>query len=203
MTIITRADVDASAAPHTLVRVKIERWLALGILGAAGVLVAHEFAYSLASAPATVTTSVQHGYLSLLWSIIGPLAGLTVGWVGVQRVRRMGLADGLSTSALLSVILPAFILLETGERALSGSDALAAFADPAVLLGIALCWPVAWLFGRLLDVAALAFGAGPDKFTAPRRRSVSFCWAPTSVEAANLSARLCHSVSRRGPPGLS
>lgn len=180
----------------------VERRLALGILGAAGVLVAHEFAYALTSAPSTVTNSVQHGYLSLLWSIIGPLAGLTVGYVGVQRVRRFGLPDGLSTATLAAVVLPAFVGLEITERALSGAGAFSAFAEPAVWLGIALCAPVAWFFSRLLDVAAIAFGAGSAP-RARRPRSILFHWVPTSVAPMGHSALLCHSLSRRGPPVLS
>lgn len=183
----------------------MERRLALGILSTAGVLVAHEFAYTLVSLfSAAVTTGGDHSYLGLLWSLFGPLAGLAVGRLAIQRVRKLDLGIGVSTQALWLVLLILFLLLETGERALSGHGALSAFTEPAVLVGIALSGPVAYLFQRLIDVAVLALGPDAPR-SAPRLpRSPGFLWAPLPAPTrAGQMLRLHYCMVRRGPPGLS
>lgn len=183
----------------------MERRLALGILSTAGVLVAHEFAYTLVSLfSAAVTTGGNHSYLGLLWSLFGPLAGLAVGRLAIQRVRKLDLGVGVSTRALWLLLLTMFLLLETGERVMSGEGALSAFAEPAVLVGIALSGPVAYLFQRLIDVAVLALGPDTPASSPRFLRRPGFLWAPQPAPIrAGQMLRLHHCMVRRGPPGLS
>lgn len=204
---IARGDTYQRGIGLTLKPMPVERKLALGILGAAGVLVTHEFAYMFVqAASATTELSLAHNHLALLWAVVGPLAGLAVARVGVQRVRRLELPGGLPIASLWRVILPVFLLLEVVERGITGQGWTTALAEPVVWLGLALCGPVAWFLHRFVDVAAdavVALAASAPRQNLRHRRPVRLAWIPALPIAASSTLLLVHSVSRRGPPHLS
>lgn len=180
-----------------------ERRLALGLFAAGGVLTAHELAYAfVAAAHAAADPRLGHADLGLLWAVLGPLAALALGRLAVLRVRRLVLPRRLRAGVITAAVLPAFATLEVAERVVTGQSWGSAFVEPAVLLGLALCPLVGWVFARLIVVAAELLDAAPAARPKIRGADVGLL-GPGIALLPQRIALLIHSVSRRGPPWLS
>jgi len=180
-----------------------ERRLALGLFAAGGVLTAHELAYAfVAAVHAAADPRIGHADLGLMWAVLGPLAALALGRLAILRVRRLVLPGRLGAGAVTAAIAPSFLALEVAERVATGQSWSSAFAAPAVLLGLALCPFVGWVFARLIRVAAeLLETTSPAR--PPSRGAVLGLLGPGATLLPQRIALLDHSVSRRGPPSLS
>ena len=182
---------------------EFERRLALGLFAAGGVLTAHELAYAfVAAVHAAADPRIGHANLGLVWAVLGPLAALALGRLAVLRVRRLVLPGRLGAARITAAIAPAFLTLEVAERAVMGHGFTSAFTQPAVLLGLALCPLVGWVFARLVEVAAELFEAAPPRSPRAPRAAIGLL-GPGADLLPQRVALLDHSVSRRGPPRLS
>lgn len=179
---------------------KFDRRLATALLSAAGVLVTHEFAYSLVTLFSEVSAgAVRHSYLTYLWAVVGPLAGLGCSMIGIRKVRTFGRLD-LNPRALAACIGAGYLALEFGERLVAGTGFSEAAAAGVIWVGAALVVPVAFLLCRAVEATAEVLRA----VLAPTNNvwfpgSAPLVARPAMVFAAE-SRLLHHSVQRRGPP---
>jgi len=188
-------------ARSTVEVVKFDRRLATALLSAAGVLVTHEFAYSIVTLFSEVANSdaPRHSHLTYLWAIIGPLAGLGVSFIGIRKVRTFGRID-LDPRWLSAWIGAGYLALEFGERLIAGTGLSEAAMASVIWVGALLVVPVAWLLARAVEATAEVLRAvladSPQLWlpgTAPQV-------ARPRLVATTGSRLLQHSVQRRGPP---
>ena len=168
---------------------------------------AHEFAYgAVGIAHAAMDQSIGHAHIGWLTAVLGPIAVLGLGRFGLAQVRRLradstGSVSPLPRAGTAALTLGGFVGLEVVEHIVSGAGALGAFSSPAVLLGMALCVPIAWVLATAIEVAIEAVAA----VAASARQSThhTFVWLPVvATEPLRRPALLDHVVARRGPPSL-
>jgi len=198
--LFTFRDPRGWAHDSTVGGVKFDRRLATALLSAAGVLVTHEFAYSIMTLFSEVAASApRHSYLTYLWAIVGPLAGLGVSLIGIRKVRTFGRLD-LDARSLAACIGAGYLALEFGERLVAGTGLAEAAMAGVIWVGALLVVPVAYLLVRAVEATAEVLRAVLD--------STQRLWLPGAalqvpqplLLVATDSRLLEHSVHRRGPP---
>lgn len=179
---------------------KFDRRLATALLSAAGVLVTHEFAYSLVTIFSGVSAGEpRHGYLALLWAIVGPLAGIGCSIIGIRKVRTFGELH-LDARTLSACIGTGYLALEFGERLVAGTSLSEAAAAGVIWIGLLLVVPVAYLLCRAVEATAEVLRAVLSSTQGPWLPGAAPQIARPAVVFAVASHLLDHSVQRRGPP---
>lgn len=180
--------------------VKFDRRLATALLSAAGVLVTHEFAYSLATIFSDGSAGdPRHGYLAFLWAVVGPLAGIGCSIIGIRKVRTFGQIN-LSVRALSAAIGSGYLALEFGERIVAGMSVSEAATAGVIWVGAALVVPVAYLLCRAVEATAEVLRAVLSSARGPWLPGSAPQIARPAVVFTAASHLLDHSVQRRGPP---
>lgn len=168
------------------------------LVGAIGVLIVHQLAYT-ASATLGYETSIAHGHLALAW-MVSSLGALIALATAISRSLRARNHAAASTRALVRWIGGGYVAMEALERTYDGAGALSLVSEPAFWLGVVAAPLVAVALRSSLDNAVRAVAAFIQTIRAPKWRPARVV-APTSfrlltVQTDSVSA----SVSRRGPP---
>jgi hypothetical protein len=171
------------------------------LAAAAGVIAVHQLAYLLAH-PSTVGRAAAadgHGYLAPVAAVVVPVAAAVAVWAVVCRLAALSPLPPRATLARTGDYALLFVAQETLERVADGESALAALAEPAVWLGLALM-PLLGLGGRFIGRSLERTPARPLNLivTAPR-----LAGAPVPA-VPDLPRRSRAPAARRvrGPPTL-
>lgn len=175
---------------------------ALVALTAMGVVVTHAVSYLLSYPRASARREALEGHAHLDFAgpglVVLGLATAVALSIAAGRTQRPARQLGISRRSLIVCQLVGFAGLEAVERV----DTLGQLAnEPAVLLGVVLQIPAAWILFRSISLGALivrqiALGVQPAWYrrVRPCRTEALFC-APVHVLAIELLP-----ISRRGPP---
>jgi hypothetical protein len=190
----------ASSAPYVgrLQPVTSHRQLATLLLALPGALLAHSLAYLWAH-PGSITLNVgrSHGYLPVAGPLLGLGGALVLAWLVTAGVRAAGpdLRPGVVRLAVVQAL--AFCAQESIEALVGGAGFAELWVEPAVLLGLALQWPVAALLVGLVRAGETLVGF----LHASSRRTEDASHDPRIPVPFSVPARpVVLSVGRRGPP---
>jgi len=168
------------------------------LLGAVGVLIVHQVAYT-ASATIGYETSVAHGHLAFAW-MAGSLAALIGLATAIARSLRSRDHVAASAASLTRWIAGGYMAMETLERTYDGAGAPSLLFAPTFWLGVIAAPLVAFVLRRSLARAVLVVTAFIETMRTPTWRPARVT-APASFQILTVRTdSVSASVSRRGPP---
>lgn len=168
------------------------------LLGAVGVLVVHQVAYT-ASATLGYESSIAHGHLAFAW-MAGSLAALVGLATAIARSLRSRNHVAASATSMTRWIAGGYLAMEALERTYDGAGAASLLSEPTFWLGVVAAPLVAFALRRSLDNAVRVVTAFIETMQTPNWRPTRVVVPATfqllTVRTDSVSA----SVSRRGPP---
>lgn len=165
------------------------------VLAGAGALIAHELGYGTAGLLPVSMTDPGHGHLPTLMDLLIPLAMFFGALVVLRSVR--GQVGEVDARRLVSIQVALFTALELGEHAAAG-NALAAFTNPGVILGLVAQPIIAALIAGALGRAATVLREHRGELLLTRPALGTIAPIPPTAGLAETAKYLL--PRRRGPP---
>jgi len=173
------------------------------LLVLAGVWVSHELAYLVAHPDPLLRAAALggHAYLQLARALLAPVAAFALGGLAIQNAREANLGGGLRPMRLAGWQTLVFLTFEVVERIPHG-NAHTVFAEPAILVGLALMLPISALLVLLVGITArlvaAIFGSGRHPHPIARQDH----WIPLLCDEPVVTAYPA-ALGSRGPPDLA